>query len=346
LKILKLSTPDYRPTATLSQYIGNSEGIIGDWKIVMDPDCTEADAWWVVEGPSKDEKPCRVPDGSLYFATAEATWPHGFYSEYAYRSAFLEQFDGIHTCHDFYSEKTTSTTPFLPWMLNANHGESISSAHTRDIKYLENLQSLPKTKLLSVFCSQQGMLPSHRLRQRFTQVLKSHFGDDLDWYGNGVNSVAEKWDGLADYKYSIVLENQSRFNVVTEKIYDPFLSLTYPIYWGAPNISDYFDPKSFMPINIEDAKGSIKTIEWVLNNIKYEEALPALLESKRRVLDEQHFLKRMIRISEAAHAQGNSTKKSLREVKEISNFYHLYPWKLRQIDNIKNRAATVLRKFS
>jgi len=312
----------------------------------MDPACTEADAWWVMEGPSKDEKPCRVPDGSLFYATAEATWPHGFYSEYAYRSAFLEQFDGIHTCHDFYSEKTTSTTPFLPWMLNANHGESISSAHTRDIKYLENLQSLPKTKLLSVFCSQQGMLPSHRLRQRFTQVLKSHFGDDLDWYGNGVNSVAEKWDGLADYKYSIVLENQSRFNVVTEKIYDPFLSLTYPIYWGAPNISDYFDPKSLTPINIEDAKGSIKTIEWVLNNIKYEEALPALLESKRRVLDEQHFLKRMIRISEAALAQGDSTKKSLREVKEISSFYHLYPWKLRQIDNLKNRAATALRKFS
>jgi hypothetical protein len=231
-------------------------------------------------------------------------------------------------------------------MINSNHGPSGTTQHHRDINFLSGLEAQKKTKIMSVFCSQQGMLPSHRLRQRFTQVLKSHFGDDLDWYGNGVNSVAEKWDGLADYKYSIVLENQSRFNVVTEKIYDPFLSLTYPIYWGAPNISDYFDPKSFTPINIEDAKGSIKTIEWVLNNIRYEEVLPALLESKRRVLDEQHFLKRMIRISEAALAQGNSTKKSLREVKEISSFYHLYPWKLRQIDNLKNRAATALRKFS
>jgi hypothetical protein len=160
-----------------------------------------------------------------------------------------------------------------------------------------------------------------------------------------VNSVAEKWDGLADYKYSIVLENQSRFNVVTEKIHDPFLSLTYPIYWGAPNISDYFDPKSFTAINIEDAKGSIKTIEWVLDNIKYEEALPHLLESKRRVLDEQHFLKRMIRISEAASATGDQNK-SLREVKDVQSFYYLYPWKLRQLDNVKNRAATLLRKLS
>lgn len=346
MKILKLSSNDYRPEATLSQYIGNSEGIIDGWKIVTDPECTEADAWWVMEGPSKDEKPCRIPDGSLFFATAEATWPYGFYSEYSYRTAFLNQFDGIHTCHDFYSEKTTSSTPFLPWMLNANHGDSISSAHARDIHFLNNLQSLPKTKLLSVFCSQQGMLPSHRLRLRFTQILKSHFGDDLDWYGNGFNSVPEKWNGLADYKFSIVLENQSRFNVITEKIYDPFLSLTYPIYWGAPNLSDYFDPKSFTPINLEDAKGSIKTIEWVLNNIKYDEVLPHLLESKRRVLNEQHFLKRMVRISEAALRAGNPTKKNIREVKDISSFYHLYPWKLRQLDNFKNKAATVLRKLS
>lgn len=299
-----------------------------------------------MEWPSKGVKPCRIPDGSLFFATAKATWPYGFYSEYSYRTAFLNQFAGIHTCHDFYSEKTTSSTPFLPWILNANHGDSISSAHARDIHFLNNLQSLPKTKLLSVFCSQQGMLPSHRLRLRFTQVLKSHFGDELDWYGNGFNSVPEKWNGLADYKFSIVLENQSRFNVVTEKIYDPFLSLTYPIYWGAPNLSDYFDPKSFTPINIEDAKGSIKTIEWVLGNIKYEEVLSHLLESKRRVLNEQHFLKRMVRISEDAWQARNPAQKNVREVKDISSFYHLYPWKLRQIDNFKNKAAIVLRKFS
>lgn len=144
MKILKLTSNDYRPEATLIQYIGNSGGIIDGWKIVTDPECTEADAWWVLEGPSKDEKPCRIPDGSLFFATAEATWPYGFYSEYSYRTAFLNQFDGIHTCHDFYSEKTTSSAPFLPWMLNANHGDSISSAHARDIHFLNNLQSLPK----------------------------------------------------------------------------------------------------------------------------------------------------------------------------------------------------------
>ena len=346
MKVLKLSTPDYRPNATLSQYVGNPYGIIDDWKIVIDPECDEADAWWVIEGPSRKEKPCLVPTGGLFFGSTEATWPLGFYSEYSYRAAFLEQFDSIHTCHDFYSQKTTSATPFLPWMLNANHGPSISSAHERDIHYLENLSSLPKPKLISVFCSQQAMLPSHRLRKRFTEVLKSHFGDEIDWYGNGYNSVAEKWDGLANYKYSIVLENQSRYNVITEKIYDPFLSLTYPIYWGAPNISDYFNLNSLTAINIEDATGSIKKIEWVLNNINYPDILPNLIESKRRVLDDQHFLKRMIRISEKELGKNPQTKKTLRQVNEMSSFYHLYPWKLRQLDNLKQKASTFMRKIS
>ena len=327
------------------QYIGNHDSILNDWKIELDPMCSEADAWWVIEEPDNKSVKCKVPEGSLFFGTAEATWPYGFYSEFNYRSAFLEQFDEVHTCHDFYSTKAFSATPFLPWMLNSNHGDSITSEHKRDINFLQNLKSLPKTKLISVFCSQQAMLPSHRLRIRFTEILKSYFGDELDWYGNGVNSVAEKWDGLADYKFSIVLENQSRYNVITEKIYDPYLSLTYPIYWGAPNLSDYFDPKSFTPIDIEDAKGSIKKIEWIINNVVYEDVLPHLLESKRRVLDEQHFLKRMIRISERALASNLNSAKRERQVLPMQDFYHLYPWKLRQIDNLKNRAANVLRKF-
>lgn len=345
MKILKLSFSEHRNSETLSQYIGNKEGIIGDWKITTNPDCSEADAWWVLEGPSKNESECKVPDGSLFFGTAEATWPYGFYSEFNYRSAFLDQFDSIHTCHDYYNEKTTSAAPFLPWMLNANHGASITSAHQRDINYLENLQSLLKTKKLSVFCSKQAMLPSHRLRIRFVEILKSHFGDEIDWFGNGVNSVAEKWDGLADYKFSIVLENQSRYNVITEKIYDPFLSLTYPIYWGAPNLSDYFDSQSFSVIDIEDAKGSIRKIEQILNDVKYEEVLPKLIESKDRVLNEHHFLKRMIRISESALTQNPNAQKRVRKVQTMSDFYHLYPWKLRQIDNLKNRGANLLRKF-
>ena len=71
--------------------------------------------------------------------------------------------------------------------------------------------------------------------------MKSHFGSQLDWYGNGVNEIQRKHEGILDYKYHIVLENESRNNLISEKIFDSMLGLSVPIYYGAPNISEYFN---------------------------------------------------------------------------------------------------------
>jgi Glycosyltransferase family 10 (fucosyltransferase) C-term len=345
MKIMKLSLPGIKNSESLSQYLGNNDGVVDGWRIVVGDDVKSADAWWVIESPLQSVESCQVPEGMLFFGSAEATWPIGFYSEYNYRTAYLNQFDEVHTCHDFYSTTTTSAIPFLPWMVNANHGGSIFSPHVRDIKYLSNIQSISKSKKISVFCSNQAMLPSHRLRIRFTRALKDHFGDDLDWFGNGSNSIAEKWDGLSDYMFSIVLENQARHNVITEKIMDPFLSLTYPIYWGAPNISSYFNPASFTPINIEDLKGAIQKIEHVLNNVDYADVLPMVIESRNRVLDEHHFVKRMVRIAEQKLNSMNSANRRTRLVREVSEFYHMHPRKLRILESLKNKGARTINRF-
>ena len=100
--------------------------------------------------------------------------------------------------------------------------------------------------------------------------LKEHFKDKLDWYGNGINPLDRKWDGIAPYKYHLTLENQSTYNVITEKLYDAFLGLSYPIYWGAPNVNDYFEDNSLIKINLNDLKGSIQIIEKVIAENYYE----------------------------------------------------------------------------
>jgi len=346
VKILKLSTLNVNENATLSQYTGNPDGIVGDWKIILNKRIDRADAWWVIEGSQIAGDSCEIPQGMLFFGSDEVTWPYGFYSEYNYRSAFLNQFDSVYTCHDYYSDKTINCAPFLPWMINSNHGPSVTSPHPRDINHLKSLESIAKTKSISVFCSRQGMLPTHRLRIRFVEAMKSHFGSELDWYGNGVNTVKEKWDGLASYKFSLVLENQSRHNVITEKIHDSYLALSYPIYWGAPNITDYFDKKSLTQINIEDLKGSINTVENLLNNSNYNDFLPALRESRNKVLENYHYLKRMIQISSLKLDNVPSANKEIRSIRNMQDFYHLYPWKLRQLEKIKGAGGNFLRRIS
>ena len=49
-----------------------------------------------------------------------------------------------------------------------------------------------------------------------------------------------KWDGLENYSYSIAIENESLKNYFSEKFTDCILARTIPIYYGCPNISDFF----------------------------------------------------------------------------------------------------------
>ena len=235
---IKVSIPGAGKNINLAQFIGDASNRVGDARFHVNDGCRDADYWFVLETPDPDDAVCRVPRENVVFLTAETAHPPGFYMESPARVAYLRQFGRIITCHDIYLDNVSYDLPFLPWMVNANHGASIFAPHSRDVTFFRGLQSLPKTRDLSVFCSRQDQTPTHRMRQRFVAAAKEHFGDRLDWYGNGVQSVAEKWEGLAPYRYTIVLENQSAPNVLTEKLQDAFLGLCYPIYWGAPNAAE------------------------------------------------------------------------------------------------------------
>ena len=304
----------------MSQFLGNNENTLGQCKFHVNSDIEEADAWFVIEDADDDDRTCVIPRGNLFFLTAETAWPIGYYSDSPSRMAFIQQFSQQFTCHDLYEDSSTYSMPFLPWMINANHGVSMFAPHERDACYLQELTSLPKDRKLSVFCSAQTLTASHRLRLRFVEQLKAHFGDELDWFGNGVSPLPEKWDGIAPYKYTIVLENHSSNNVITEKIQDAFLGLSYPIYWGAPNINDYFAPNSMTTIDIKDLRGSIRVIEQVLNDDPYDSALEALLVSKSKVVQELLFLKRIADIAISVNPEVSESHKVSVGLQPFSDF--------------------------
>lgn len=49
-----------------------------------------------------------------------------------------------------------------------------------------------------------------------------------------------------EYKFSLAIENSSLRGYTTEKIYEPFLAQSLPLYWGNPNISSDYRPNSFV----------------------------------------------------------------------------------------------------
>jgi len=107
----------------------------------------------------------------------------------------------------------------------------------------------PKTKLVSMIYSGKNFMEGHKLRHQVA-ALAHDKNIRLDLYGHGCGRPIEcKSEGLADYRFSVVIENDRAPNYFTEKILDCFALGTIPIYWGAPNISAFFDMGGIIPVD-------------------------------------------------------------------------------------------------
>ena len=99
-----------------------------------------------------------------------------------------------------------------------------------------------KTKLVSMICSNKIMCAGHQRRLNWAQK----FQGQVDFYGRGFNEIQSKEEGLADYMFSVAIENSSYETYFTEKVQDCFATGTIPIYYGAPDIGKFFNPEGII----------------------------------------------------------------------------------------------------
>jgi hypothetical protein len=135
-----------------------------------------------------------------------------------------------------------------------------------------------KNKLVSMIYSSKKQFEGHMLRHEIAEK----YSDKIDLFGNGSpKPIVLKEEALSDYMYTIVIENISDRNYFTEKIVDPMLLGTVPIYWGCPNIDNFFIKQgmlTFKTINDFDKLFNIldkklyKSMEQNIN-INYHAAL-------------------------------------------------------------------------
>ena len=127
--------------------------------------------------------------------------------------------------------------------------------------------------------------------------LRKQFYDMLSAYRNissggrylnniGGKPVADKLAFEQHAKFSIAFENASHPGYATEKLIQSFAAQTIPIYWGAPDVADTFNPKSF--INCLDYPSLDAVVEEVkrldTDDKAYLEMLrqPALIHSDEK----------------------------------------------------------------
>tara|TARA_R110001583_G_scaffold41369_6_gene131702 strand:- start:2642 stop:3550 length:909 start_codon:yes stop_codon:yes gene_type:complete len=129
-----------------------------------------------------------------------------------------------------------------------------------------------KTKLISMIYSDKVELPGHQLRHIIAKKFLPDIGyNKVDFFGTGTeNPIKNKSEGCNDYMFQIAIENTQRKDYFADKILDCFITGTVPIYWGCPNIGDYFDKRGIL---IFDGYENLQEILESLSEEKYNSML-------------------------------------------------------------------------
>lgn len=194
-------------------------------------------------------------------------------------------FDRILSFRDYVGVECVTIPPILDWWLDKSYDELLEMRAPR------------KLKKMSAIASTKEMIEGHRLRNHFIERLESNF-PEIDIFGRGrPNELSDKMEGVGEYEFSIAIENSSIDHYWTEKIADCLLAFSVPLYFGAPNISDYFPEGSVINLPLDDPDRALDLVGRVLTEKSWESRLPAISEARSRLLEKYSLFGRLREIS-------------------------------------------------
>ena len=170
----------------------------------------------------------------------------------------LEHCHGIFTCDNALSDKH----------------DQIYYALSNAVPWVQDRRIHQKNKLVSMISSNKGWTSGHQKRLQFVEK----FRNQVDFYGRGFNTIDVKEQGLADYMFSIAVENANYDTYFTEKLTDCFACGTVPVFYGSPRVTDYFNPDGIIWLT-DDFDISMLTLEL------YNNMMPAIQDNLQRAID-------------------------------------------------------------
>jgi hypothetical protein len=129
---------------------------------------------------------------------------------------------------------------------------------------------------LSFLCGNKRLVEGHFLRHNiFSMIDRVKIPNNFIYTAPWEDGKLVCWKSM----YHIAIENVKYNNWFTEKIIDCFLSKTIPIYWGCPNLGQFFDMNGVITFNNEEE------LFQIVNNLT-----PEYYDSKKDVLEKNYKL--------------------------------------------------------
>ena len=106
-------------------------------------------------------------------------------------------------------------------------------------------------------------------------------------YGNnpflGLNN-SSKYMLFEEFQFAIIIENTKQINCFTEKIMDCILTKTIPIYYGCPNISDFFDTTGWIVLETFTLEELLSKLS-ILNDTYYNKYKDIIEKNYNKAFD-------------------------------------------------------------
>jgi hypothetical protein len=152
-----------------------------------------------------------------------------------------------------------------------------------------------KKNQVSFITSNKSWAPGHQIRLSIWDGLED--AEDLNGFEilkhKSPPRVESKNFLFENAKYSITTENEKLENWITEKVIDCFATKTIPIYWGCPNIGEYFNTDGILAF---DTLEELKDILDNLDESFYDKNLDSIEENFEKSKQYWNFHERVEKI--------------------------------------------------
>jgi len=168
------------------------------------------------------------------------------------------------------------------WVLTDSMGNQID----KDENFGDFYKTGDKKFKLSFIRSYKNQLLGHQLRHHIPKLFNNR---EIEIYFPQ-SRIDTKHSLFSDSMFHIAIENSKHKNYFTEKIIDCFISKTIPIYWGCPNIGEYFNTDGMILFdNLEDLDKYFSS----LSSDFYNERLEIIEDNYKRAKEYALFYKRL-----------------------------------------------------
>jgi len=145
----------------------------------------------------------------------------------------------------------------------------------------------PKMRRVSAVVSGKRFMPGHHYRLKWISDFHAAY-PCLAVYGRNdlpfsCGPIPLKRGALEDFRFSIAFENAQFDNYFTEKLTDVLLLWGIPIYWGAPNIADFFPEDAIV------LAGSVEEAVEVIRQPPTQRQMNALAEARDLILNKYNI---------------------------------------------------------